>query len=386
MNCTTRLCLGFVLCFGLLVGSSARADVIRDLGAGVSGLSMNNSGTVAGLRPGAGGARAFLDQGGNETLLSSGVSPIHVTAGGQVVNGNDAMAGNTSVNYISRYSIHTYRGILSDFTVASPVAANDQGQMVGVGYYYAKPSNYEAGYVYTPFTPQERGTVYATVNPGNVRGLNMTAFGDVPGVKELYPNAINNSGTIGGGQLVETQSVVDGKTQDHFSTNAFVGAKDISAQVGGNNSQVYALNQAGDGAGKNFTTGEAFLYRADGVHVLPNLPGWNHYWSQVNGINAADQIVGTAGGLAVLYDPKTNSTTDLNSFLPKASGWALTSAVSINDNGQVLGYGTYNGESHGFLLDLNGSIQPAPIPEPATIGLFGLAIAALGLRHLKRRA
>jgi hypothetical protein len=44
-------------------------------------------------------------------------------------------------------------------------------------------------------------------------------------------------------------------------------------------------------------------------------------------------------------------TTDLNSLLPDDSGWALTSASGINDEGQIVGVGLHDGRWRGFLLD-----------------------------------
>jgi hypothetical protein len=41
--------------------------------------------------------------------------------------------------------------------------------------------------------------------------------------------------------------------------------------------------------------------------------------------------------------------TDLNTLIPADSGWYLEGAASINDAGEIVGYGTINGNSHAFL-------------------------------------
>jgi probable HAF family extracellular repeat protein len=41
---------------------------------------------------------------------------------------------------------------------------------------------------------------------------------------------------------------------------------------------------------------------------------------------------------------------DLNRFIPSGSGWILIQAHSINDAGQIVGWGTLDGEEHAFLL------------------------------------
>jgi probable HAF family extracellular repeat protein len=41
---------------------------------------------------------------------------------------------------------------------------------------------------------------------------------------------------------------------------------------------------------------------------------------------------------------------DLNGLIPRNSGWVLEAANSINDSGEIVGYGAINGQEHGFLL------------------------------------
>ena len=41
--------------------------------------------------------------------------------------------------------------------------------------------------------------------------------------------------------------------------------------------------------------------------------------------------------------------TDLNNVLPAGSGWVFNHAADINDNGRIIGTGTINGQSHGFM-------------------------------------
>ena len=42
--------------------------------------------------------------------------------------------------------------------------------------------------------------------------------------------------------------------------------------------------------------------------------------------------------------------------LPPDSGWVLMDATAVNDAGQIVGYGSFNGQIRGFLLD------PDPVP------------------------
>jgi hypothetical protein len=46
---------------------------------------------------------------------------------------------------------------------------------------------------------------------------------------------------------------------------------------------------------------------------------------------------------------------DLNRLIPPNSGWELTHALSISDNGNITGFGDIGGETHAFLLVPNPS-------------------------------
>ena len=64
---------------------------------------------------------------------------------------------------------------------------------------------------------------------------------------------------------------------------------------------------------------------------------------------------------------------ELIDLLPENSGWeVLFSADGINDLGQVVGAGVFNGEIRGYVIS---------IPEPGAMGLLGLG----GLVLLRRR-
>jgi len=42
--------------------------------------------------------------------------------------------------------------------------------------------------------------------------------------------------------------------------------------------------------------------------------------------------------------------TDLNSLIPRGSGWRLVQATAINKTGQIAGWGEVDGQTHAFLL------------------------------------
>ena len=69
---------------------------------------------------------------------------------------------------------------------------------------------------------------------------------------------------------------------------------------------------------------------------------------------------------------------DLQTLIPADSGWDLSGALSINNSGQIVGYGAFDGEQRGFLL------TPVSVPEPGL--LFGMGTIALLAARLRRES
>ena len=110
-------------------------------------------------------------------------------------------------------------------------------------------------------------------------------------------------------------------------------------------------------------------------------------YSRADAINNEGQVVGIYG---VSYSGATHAflysggvETDLDSLLPANSGWQITRAVGINDAGQIVGNGYYNGVPEAFLLDTDPSI---PTPEPSSLGLLAAGAALLVLKPLSALA
>lgn len=265
---------------------------------------------------------------------------------------------------------------------------NDSGVVVGESH---SNERFEQAFI---STPGPNGT-YQPVSLGSNGGTVSAATG------------INNAGTAIG------WTDVPGQWKNH----AFVGtsSNDIGT-LGGQNSAATAINDKGQVVGwSNIATDwtpptnpqsyytpqptHAFLYQNGKMIDLGTLPGYAD--SAATAINASGLIVGHVSNTqdaiytgsysmfsspvhAALFDPQTGPV-DLNGLLPPNSGWVLQDATGINASGQIVGWGTYNGQEEAFLLN-PGSGSPQAVPEPTTLALFGLALAATAIRRGRRRA
>lgn len=179
---------------------------------------------------------------------------------------------------------------------------------------------------------------------------------------------------------------------------------------GGNFSQAYAVNDTklAVGASSNGqTVGEligtssttpltrAFVWDAGVMTELAPLDLYTesnngpttNYHSVAMDVNALGQIVGNsqriAGSAAAATLWKNGLPIDLNDLLPSGSGWTLLSAEGINDRGDIVGYGSFGGQTRAFMMT---------VPEPTTLagamlGMLGVAMRLRsGVKFQRRNA
>ena len=116
-------------------------------------------------------------------------------------------------------------------------------------------------------------------------------------------------------------------------------------------STAVAINERGHVLVYAFTEGSV-LYRSGVSTALELSKRWP---SQPRAMNGCDVVVGSFGSNsdeseAFLWDEK-GGFRNLNDFIPRNSGWKLEVASSINERGEIAGWGDHNGEDDaGFLL------------------------------------
>jgi len=159
--------------------------------------------------------------------------------------------------------------------------------------------------------------------------------------------------------------------------------QDLGTLAGDKYSDAYGINNKSQIVGDSFNVSNdgfpsmkhAFLY-SDGLFQDLGTLGGNS--SEARGINDQGQVVGdssTGGGRTHAFLYRDGMLNDLNSLIPADSGWTLQNALGINQDGQIVGYGIINGETHAFLT----TDPPATaVPEPDSV-LGTLVLGAFGM-------
>lgn len=316
-------------------------------GGSPSPTGINASGQISGSMPSsASGANdAFLYSNGKLTDLGS--LPGATGSVGNGINVNGQVVGTSGGQaFIATGTTLTGLGTLGGSSSYGN-GINGNGQVVGY-------SNTAAG-AYHAFI-FSAGT--------------MTDIGSKIGGSFSLANAINDSGQVTG------YSNATGITQA-FLYNSATGQ---TTNFGGSGSAGNAINVNGEVVGISNNAGgvqNAFAYYGGAMHDLGTLGGT----SQANGVNDLGQVVGNSNGAGFLYS--NGAMTNLNTLLAPNSGWTITAAYAINDNGWIAATGSYNG---GATQAVELSLPVVAVAEPKALALLsgGLALG-LGLRRFSQR-
>jgi probable HAF family extracellular repeat protein len=300
-------------------------------------LQINNKGQIAGsaFPANAQSQRAFVISKGKVTILGKLAGTFST---GRGLNGFGEVVGTSPPSTVQSQHAVIFNGAgtptdLGTLGGASSVAnaVNDVGTVVG--------QSLTGG---SGLTPTQQAFVFA-----NGR---MTTIGDT---SQVSTNAVdlNNNGVVAvaGSGRSYLFSTLRQNLPLRFVPTALNNANFVVGDIP-NSSGV-----ATDAAAFNPTLGQ--------TTDLGNL-GTSNSSAQANDVNNNDVIVGTSGttgGSAAAHAfvwTQAAGLQDLNNLIDPNSGWQLTSANSINDAGQIVGTGIFNGRVHGFLLTPGGFTAP----------------------------
>ena len=147
-----------------------------------------------------------------------------------------------------------------------------------------------------------------------------------------------------------------------FKSHAFLWngsfMRDLGTLSGGITSVANGINTAGiivgqsDGKATNHSWHAVMWDTSRNIHDLGVLPGGTY--SIAFAVNDSNVVVGygniSNNAAHAMIWTESDGMKDLNSLIPRNSGWVLINANSINKLGQITGYGTINGHNRAFLL------------------------------------
>lgn len=266
------------------------------------------------------------------------------------------------------------------FTPAGLVDLNDAGTILGDYYSACSGSTCTGGsFLLNPSGPPTFINGQLLYGPSAVNNQDQVAGESSGGHAAIWQNGnvlVEDPGEESWAYDLNDQGMVVGAgPQDAYLWQNGVGT-DLGNLPNGCGGIAYGINNAGQvvGAAMQLDSwgkcdyGSAFLWQNG---VMTSLGGSIAY-----AINDSGEIVGTSSYGATLW--QNGVMTGLNSVLPPNSGWGLTLARDINDLGQIVGEGTYQGVTHGFLLDPPSvplhpylSLAPTTAPGAATLLVSG---------------
>ena len=316
-----KLLLSFLLCMVPAALMGGPVYDVTDLGAlggtTSAGHRINEQGQTVG---------AGTDRVGNQYALSGENSMTAITKDGAAwdVNRSGTIAGAKYVNGQS-YAV-TWDASGTHFLTGTGVGGaalgiNDAGQVTGM---------------------TGEGRAFLTDFSGGVRDLGVMLGGDWAAGRAVNEfGQVAGYGTMGGAFLAFRWDEKGGYT--------------ALGTLGGRNSYGMGINDSGVVAG-HAQTSSGYLHAAvwtnSRAQDIGTLGGHNSY---AYGINYRGAVVGysqVSNGDFHAFLFQDGVLYDLNDLLGNNTGWELRYAFGINNQGQIVGEGLYQGQVHAFRLDL----------------------------------
>jgi probable HAF family extracellular repeat protein len=244
---------------------------------------------------------------------------------------------------------------------ALPTLGGNNGQTLGLN---------DLGFVVGFSETKELDPTCSALNPGQQYRFEATVWDPnghpselrpLPGDTVSFAFGINNRGeVVGGSGLCSNTVFPESPTAPHAVLWEKDGTPVDLGNLGGpSNNIAGSINERGDVSGTSTDAGgvvHSFLRTKESGKLRDiGLLHPDDIFTVApccNTLNNKRQIVGFA--LDVTFNLhafiwQEGVITDLNTLIPKYSGWYLEAAQSINESGQIAGWGIINGLVHGFL-------------------------------------
>jgi probable HAF family extracellular repeat protein len=280
---------------------------------------------------------------------------LGINEAGQVVGASRTLAGNLRATLWDSSGSPIDLGTLGG-PYSEALAINNAGAIVGAS--YLLPGGPQRGFLYQNGQMTDVGGISADdINDSG----EIVRQGEFPFFMDSGNYGINDAGdAVGGRSLASGGQITDLGTLGGFFTDA------------------YDINELGDVVGRSAPRGpvgtgpRAFLYRDGVMYDLGTLTSRDY--STAYAINDEGVIVGDAaaedGTLHAFGYFGSGALVDLNTLIDPTSGWILESGRDLNNFGQIVGIGTFNGVYRGFRLD---PITSVPAPSSLLIAIAAIS-------------
>ncbi len=356
----------------------------------------------AGVRPASDGNYTVVDLGASATGLTvSGATAYAINDNNQVV-GDYYDSGGTSHAFIWNPTGPS-GGVMSDPGIGAGSHAygiNGRGHIVGQGAggaYIAIPPPSTSTGLYTVTTIMGGGVARGITNLDSVVGTTSGGSAFVRTADPHNPSATGAIVTIGAsncgssdGRAINSSGAIVGSACGTYAAGSN-GSSPLGyiGSLGGRTSRAYALNESGQAGGYSYVPGNYEVHAvlwdpstsgpyptSDSTHTdLGNIGGT---FATILGIN--DDGVSVGYGTTITGQPHAaisrvgQTLGDLNDYIDPGTGWTLSHAYAINNNGVIVGdartqdaNGNPTGPTHAVLLLPPGVSLLPPADATATV-------------------
>ena len=286
------------------------------------------------------------------------------------ISSNGLVTGYATIG--GQQHIFLYDGSMHDLGIGTASGVNASGMVVGTNSsgdaFLYDGTMHDLGAGTSAYGINNSGQIALVPNNGQGEIYQNGTSTPLPlmpgGMYFVVPYAINASGQAAGfgDDAVGFQQgnyfyafFFDGTTTHDIGTHGETLEDDVLYTSTG-----YGINGLGHVVGTDTAFGDTyngFLYMGGVEHNISGITP--------AGINDSDVVVGISASGAAIYT-LGGGLVNLDTLIDPLSGWHLTEATAINDAGQIVGVGSFQGGPAQAVL-LN------PVPEPASFLLAALA-------------